>query len=152
MVTFMASAVVIGLLTASPAHALKLFGINLFGSEEETIEVINPVRYDATLSTGDADSDLAERLENAASLVNDEEQPVSGDLGIVIKAREDRDRLVAVLYEEARYGGTVHISIEGVDIDALPPKPDFRSLTPCAGYSQHHTRPGLQARLGAVRG
>ena len=33
--TFTASAVVIGVLTASPAHALKLFGINLFGSEEE---------------------------------------------------------------------------------------------------------------------
>ncbi|WP_395516372.1 autotransporter assembly complex protein TamA [Pseudorhizobium flavum] len=149
MVTFTASAVVIGLLTASPAHALKLFGINLFGSEEETIEVINPVRYDATLSTGDADSDLAERLENAASLVNDEEQPVSGDLGIVIKAREDRDRLVAVLYEEARYGGTVHISIEGVDIDALPPNPTFDHSRPVPVTVS--IIPGPVFKLGSVR-
>src|SRR5690606_15086485 len=92
---FAACALLAGLSVVSDAHAFKLFGLTLFGSDDETVEVINPVRYDATLDTGSADKDLAERLENTASLVNDEEQPVSGDLGIVIKAREDRDRLVA---------------------------------------------------------
>ncbi|WP_408004541.1 autotransporter assembly complex protein TamA [Pseudorhizobium endolithicum] len=131
------------------AHALKLFGLNLFGSEEETVEVINPVRYDATLDTGAADKDLAKRLENAASLVNDEEQPVSGDLGIVIKAREDRDRLVAVLYEEARYGGTVHITIQGTDLDALPPNPTFDHSQPVPVTVT--VVPGPVFALGSVR-
>ena len=147
--TFTASAVVIGLLSVSPAHAFKLFGLNLFGSDEETVEVINPVRYDATLSTGDADRDLAKRLENATTLVNDEKQPVSGDLGIVIKAREDRDRLVAVLYEEARYGGTVDIAIDGVDIDALPPNPTFDHSRPVPVTVT--VVPGPVFTLGSVR-
>lgn len=115
---------------AQDAHAFKIFGITLFGEEEETVEVIDPVRYEATLATGDADKDLKKRLENASSLNTDQKQPVSGDLGVVIKAREDRDRLVAVLYEEARYGGIVSISIGGVDIDQLPPNPTFDHSRP----------------------
>jgi len=78
---------------ASQAYAFKIFGITLFGSDEETVEVIDPVRYEATIDTGDADGDLADRLGSAAALVNDDEKPVSGDLGIIVKAREDRDRL-----------------------------------------------------------
>lgn len=117
---------------ANQAHALKLFGINLFGSDEEdeAAEVINPVRYEATLNTEGAEGELKERLETTTSLVNDEELPVSGDLGLVVKAREDRERLVAVLYEEAHYGGVVRISIAGTDLDRLPPNPVFDHSRP----------------------
>jgi translocation and assembly module TamA len=125
-----ASAAAIAFCTVSDAHAFKLFGITLFGSEDEAVEVINPVEYEATIETGTADTDLAERLENAASLVNDDEDPVSGDLGLVVKAREDRDRLVAVLYEDARYGGIVRITIQGQDLDELPPNPTFDHSQP----------------------
>jgi translocation and assembly module TamA len=126
----MSAILAISPILVSEAHAFKIFGITLFGSDEETVEVIDPVRYDADLRTGDADGDLADRLETASSLVSDEEEPVSGDLGIVIKAREDRDRLVAVLYEEAHYGGVVRISIAGTDIDNLPPNPTFDHSAP----------------------
>ncbi|WP_449619157.1 autotransporter assembly complex protein TamA [Rhizobium halophilum] len=125
-----ASSSVLALCSISDAHALKLFGITLFGEDEEEIEVINPVAYNATIDTGTTDENLAERLQNAASLVNDDEQPVSGDLGLVVKAREDRDRLVAVLYEDARYGGTVHITIQGRDLDELPINPTFDHTQP----------------------
>jgi translocation and assembly module TamA len=144
-----ASAAIAALSCVQEAHALKLFGINLFGSEEETVEVINPVRYDATLNTGDADGNLADRLENAAALVNDEKQPASGDLGIVIKAREDRDRLVAVLYEEARYGGIVRISIQGTDLDNLSPNPSFDHSQPVPVTI--NVVPGPVFKLGSVR-
>lgn len=144
-----ASAAIAALSCVQQAHALKLFGINLFGSEEETVEVINPVRYDATLNTGDADGNLADRLENAAALVNDEKQPASGDLGIVIKAREDRDRLVAVLYEEARYGGIVRISIQDTDLDNLPPNPSFDHSQPVPVTI--NVVPGPVFKLGSVR-
>ncbi|MCO5733620.1 autotransporter assembly complex family protein [Rhizobium sp. SSA_523] len=117
--------------TSREAHALKLFGITLFGSEEEeAADVIDPVRYDASLDTTAAEGELKDRLETATALVNDEEQPVSGDLGLVIKAREDRERLVAILYEEARYGGVVRITIAGTDIDRLPPSPVFDHSAP----------------------
>ncbi|AXV16606.1 hypothetical protein CYG48_13465 [Neorhizobium sp. SOG26] len=135
---------------ATDAHAFKIFGITLFGDDEDdAIEVIDPVRYDATLDTGDADKDLKERLENAASLVNDEEQPVSGDLGVVIKAREDRERLIAVLYEEARYGGTVQISVAGTNIDSLPPNPTFDHSRPVPVTVR--VDPGPVFALGAVK-
>jgi translocation and assembly module TamA len=131
------------------AFAFKIFGITLFGDNDDTLEVIDPVRYDATLDTGDADKKLKERLETAASLVNDEEQPVSGDLGVVIKAREDRERLVAVLYEEARYGGTVQISVAGTDIDALPPTPTFDHAAPVPVTVR--IVPGPVFRLGSIK-
>jgi len=134
---------------AKNAYAFKIFGITLFGSDEETAQVIDPVRYDATLDTGGADKDLKERLETAASLVNDEKQPVSGDLGVVIKAREDRERLVAVLYEEARYGGTVHITVAGTDIDQLPPNPTFDHGAPVPVAVR--IEPGPVFHIGSVR-
>lgn len=134
---------------ADKAYAFKIFGITLFGDNEDTVEVIDPVRYDATLQTGDADKDLKERLENAASLVTDEKQPVSGDLGVVIKAREDRKRLIAVLFEEARYGGIVQISVAGTDIDRLPPNPTFDHSAPVPVTVS--IVPGPVFKLGSVR-
>uniref|UniRef100_UPI0038572E9A autotransporter assembly complex protein TamA n=1 Tax=Rhizobium terrae TaxID=2171756 RepID=UPI0038572E9A len=134
---------------AGDAYAFKLFGITLFGDNDDTLEVIDPVRYDATLETGNADKDLKKRLESAASLVTDEKQPVSGDLGVIIKAREDRDRLIAVLYEEARYGGTVHISVAGTDIDRLPPNPTFDHGAPVPVAVR--INPGPLFKLGSVR-
>jgi translocation and assembly module TamA len=131
------------------AYAFKIFGITLFGDDEDKQDVIDPVRYTATLDTADADDDLKERLETAASLVNDEKLPVSGDLGVVIKAREDRERLVAVLYEEARYGGTVHITVAGTDIDALPPNPTFDHSAPVPVAVR--IEPGPLFHIGSVR-
>jgi len=144
-----ASAVTLALCSVSEASAFKLFGITLFGRDEETIEVINPVNYTATIDTGTDEKKLAERLENAASLVNDAEQPASGDLGIVVKAREDRDRLVAVLYEEARYGGTVRITIDGRDLDQLPVNPTFDHSRPVPVTVT--VIPGPTFTLGSVR-
>ncbi|WP_208645006.1 autotransporter assembly complex protein TamA [Rhizobium gallicum] len=108
------------------AHAFKLFGITIFGEDENDSEQVpDPVRYDANLTTNTADPDLKEALENSSRLIGDEERPVSGDLGIVVKARDDRDRLIAALYENARYGGVVTITIDGKNIDDLPPNPTF---------------------------
>lgn len=115
---------------APDAYALKIFGFSLFETEDETAEVINPVRYDATLDIKGAGGELQDRLETATALVADKGQPVSGDLGLVVKAREDRERLVAVLYEEGHYGGVVHISIGGTDLDQLPPNPVFDHNSP----------------------
>src|SRR5690606_39669974 len=47
------------------------------------------------------------------------------------------------------YGGTVHISIEGVDIDALPPNPTFDHSRPVPVTVS--IIPGPVFRLGSVR-
>jgi translocation and assembly module TamA len=109
----------------SQAYAFELFGIRLFGSDEADRDIIDPVDYSIVLDTGEADRALKKSLERTSLLVADEDQPVSGDLGLVIKARDDRDRLIATLYENALYGGIVTVTIDGRDIDTLPPNPVF---------------------------
>ncbi|MCM2475257.1 outer membrane protein assembly factor [Rhizobium sp. CG5] len=117
-------------LAASEAYAFKLFGITIFGEPETANDVIDPVTYKADLSTSTTDKDLREVLENSSRLVQEADKPVSGDLGLVIKARDDRDRLLAALYENARYGGVVTVEIDGLSIDALPPNPVFDHAAP----------------------
>lgn len=117
-------------LSLNDAHAFKIFGISFFEGEEETNDVIDPVDYNLTLTEGSADEELKEALENNSRLFQDKEEPVSGDLGLVIKARDDRDRLLATLYEQARYGGTVEVMVNGQDIDTLPPDPSFPDGAP----------------------
>ncbi len=123
----LASTLAILPLAAEPAFAFKIFGMRFFESDEEEPEVIDPVNYALTFDAGTDDDELKGVIEAAALLKQDEGEPVSGDLGLVIKARDDRDRILAALYEKARYGGVVEIRINGTPIDSLPPDPSFPS-------------------------
>lgn len=119
-----------GPLTATDAYAFKIFGMRFFESKEEPIDVVDPVNYSLTLNENSGDADLKEALESSSRLFQDKEKPVSGDLGLAIKARDDRDRLLAALYEQARYGGVVNVKVNGQDIDTLPPDPVFPDGAP----------------------
>ncbi|QFI67833.1 autotransporter assembly complex protein TamA [Sinorhizobium alkalisoli] len=121
----LAASTALGPFSAGKALAINIFGLRLFESAEEEIQVIDPVRYALTFESGADDADLREALENASRLYQDRDKPVSGDLGLLIKARDDRERLLAALYENARYGGVVSIQINGQDIETLPPDPSF---------------------------
>lgn len=132
----------------SQANAFELFGIRLFGSDEADRDVIDPVDYTITLDTGDADRALKKSLQRTSLLLADEEKPVSGDLGLVIKARDDRDRLIATLYENALYGGIVTVTIDGKDIDSLPPNPVFDRSRPVPVAIS--VKPGPTFTLGDV--
>jgi translocation and assembly module TamA len=119
-----------GPLSVTDAHAFKIFGMRFFEKDEDTTEVVDPVNYSLTLNEPSGDADLKEALENSSRLFQDKDKPVSGDLGLAIKARDDRDRLLAALYEQARYGGTVAVTVNGQDIDRLPPDPVFPDGAP----------------------
>jgi translocation and assembly module TamA len=108
------------------AFAFKLFGVRLWGSEEPEIEVINPVKYAVTLNAADADKSLKGSLENSSLLLADKDKPASGDLGLLIKARDDRDR-------SATQSG-------------------LRSLRSGACDHNRHPRPCLHARQYQARG
>lgn len=116
----------IGLSVLAPttAHAFKIFGWKFFEGDSNVAAVTDPVKYSLTF-TDNADKELKAKLSEASALVQDKEDPVNGDLGLVIKARDDRERLLAALYENARYGALVNISIDGTPIDELPPVPEF---------------------------
>ena len=94
------------------AAAFEIFGIKLWGSSnDEDADIVDPLRYSVSIEVPDADKDLVKKLENASTLKADEEQPVSGSLGLLAKARSDREQLVAALYADARYEGLVTITI-----------------------------------------
>ncbi|TIX30260.1 MAG: outer membrane protein assembly factor, partial [Mesorhizobium sp.] len=132
------------------AAAFEIFGIKLWGSsKDEDADIVDPLRYSVTLNAPDADKDLVKRLENASALKNDEDHPVSGSLGLMAKARGDREQLVAALYADARYEGVVTITIEGKSIDELPPDAEFKGPQPIPVVVS--VAPGAKFTLGNIR-
>lgn len=132
------------------AFALKIFGIQLWGSDKDKAnEVLDPVPFTVTLNTPGADSKLRDSLENSSLMVTEPDKPASGDLGLFIRAKDDRDRLIAALYENARYGGVVKVRIAGQDIDSLPPNPTFNTSGPVPVVID--VTPGPMFKLGTVR-
>jgi translocation and assembly module TamA len=109
--------------SAPMARAFEIFGWKFFEEEDDSANISDPVKYSLTFTPGE--EDLAKDLQNASALYADQEKPVSGDLGLVIKARDDRDRLLAALYQKARYGALVTVKVDGTEIDQLPAVPTF---------------------------
>jgi translocation and assembly module TamA len=136
------------LLWAGPVFAFELFGVRLWGSAEEEGAVVDPLDYAVTLDTGDSDSELAADLRAASTLIADEDKPVSGSLGLLAKARGEREQLVAALYEAARYDGTIDIRIAGRSLDEIPPDAEFSQTGPVPVTVR--VTPGQVFRLGAI--
>ncbi|HLP71029.1 MAG TPA: autotransporter assembly complex family protein [Rhizobium sp.] len=135
--------------SAGEAYAFKIFGITLFGEDKADAEVVDPLNYSVTLDTDGSDRELARAIERSSLLVNQADNPVSGDLGLVIKARDDRDRLIAALYERAHYGGVVTVTIGSRNIDDLPPNPKFDRSGPVPVTLR--VEPGPVFTLGDIR-
>lgn len=110
---------------AIPATAFELFGFRLWGSSEEDKDIVDPLRYSATLTVSDGDEDLQSTLEKASELMAEQERPVSGSLGLLSRARADRELLIAALYRVARYDGVVTIAINGQVLDDIAPDAVF---------------------------
>lgn len=106
----------------APASALELFGLKLFGGNEEAeAEVIGtPHFYSVDFIVEGADEELERALKAASNLWNDREEPASGSGGLIAKARSDYRRILDALYAEARYGGAISIAINGREAADLP--------------------------------
>ena len=142
-----AAMIAMGALAAPSAHAFELFGMKFFESEEEAEAVVDPLDYTLTFEAGTSDSDLEDALRDASILLADEEKPVSGSLGLISKARSERELLIAALYSKARYEGVVEVTVAGRPIDEIPPDADFgNGPVPVAVRVQ----PGDEFRLGDV--
>jgi translocation and assembly module TamA len=106
-----------------PAYAFEIFGVRLWGSAEpeaEDLVIGDPQRYQVEF-TVTGDNDIESVLQAASNLWGDREEPASGAAGLIAKARSDYRRLLATLYSEARYGGTISIRIDGREAADLPP-------------------------------
>jgi translocation and assembly module TamA len=106
-------------LHGAPAAAFELFGYRLWGEDPADAETVDPVPYAVTLVVASGDTELTERLEQASVLIGREDLPPSGTVGLVARARDDREGLIAVLYEEGRYGGTVEIELAGRPLESI---------------------------------
>lgn len=118
--TLMAAAAVV----SGPASAFELFGFKIFGGDDaaETEDVIGePQNYAVEFAVTGPDEDIQKTLQGASTLWKDREKPASGVGGLLAKARGDYKRLLATLYGEGRYGGTISILIDGQEAADLPP-------------------------------
>lgn len=107
-----------------PASAFDLFGIKLFESRkaDDSEDVIgDPQTYTVEFAVSGDDDDIEKRLKNSSTLWKDREKPASGVAGLLAKARGDYRRLLAALYSEGRYGGTISILVDGRQAADLPP-------------------------------
>ncbi|AJY48054.1 membrane protein [Martelella endophytica] len=118
-------------LSAEKAAAFSLFGIHLWGERDAEVDTVqDPVRYTVNFTLTGGDSDLEGFLRRRSELVSGQDQPVDGDLGLLVKARDDLQILVGSLYERAYYGGLVDIYIEGRPITDIVGLPNFDRVNP----------------------
>ena len=114
-------------MAAAPVPAFEIFGLKLFEdqSEQDADAVIaDPQPYAVTVTVnGEGDAESAVR--NASALLADQDEPASGAAGLLAKARGDYRRIVAALYNEGYYGGTVAIRVGGAEVTNLAPDVDL---------------------------
>ena len=114
----------VGMATA-PAYAFELFGMKFFEDEADEAAVIaDPQPYAVTVVVN-ATGPLESVVRNASALIADQNEPASGAAGLLAKARGDYRRVVAALYNEGYYGGTVSIRVDGVEASNLAPDVDL---------------------------
>jgi translocation and assembly module TamA len=117
--------------TPTPASALELFGYCLFGdckTGDESDGLIDPKRYDVSLdvtASGQPDRDLKKAIENASLLWQDRKSPAAGSAGLLTRAKADYKRILAALYNDARYGAEISITWNGREIANVPAGTEF---------------------------
>lgn len=116
----MACLIAVSCNASTSAHAFDLFG--LFKNQDasaaaDSVDVANPVNYKASIQSGNAALD--ELLAPNSVLIKEQATPASGTTGLVTRARIDQKRLLGTLYDQAFYGGTVDILINGQSVDVI---------------------------------
>jgi len=123
-------------LPPEPAAAFELFGRCLFGEcrSDDDEELIDPKRYEVSLevvSAGEPDRDLEKAIQNASLIWQERKKPAAGSAGLLTRAKADYRRILAALYNEARYSAEISITWDGREIANLPvgtELPDFAQL------------------------
>jgi len=126
----------VGLLLATsvsvPAHAFSLFGIHLWGAQEDEqqVQVIDPLPYTVTFDITGVGGGTARSIQDASSLWTDRETPASGVGGLLSKARGDYRRLLAALYQAGFYGPYISIKANGQEVADLTLAVEFPANVP----------------------
>lgn len=108
------------------ASAFDLFGIHLWGKKNQTdknADVIGvPKHYKVKVVAAPGAPEAGVKIVKAASsLVEDDDKPASGSAGLLAKARGDYRKILAALYAEGYYGGTISILVNGQEAANILP-------------------------------
>jgi translocation and assembly module TamA len=142
-----ASAAVLIATSAAPASSFELFGRKFFEREQETAIVPDAQPYELDFNVAGDDEDLTEAIENASSLSRDQEQLPPGTAGLIARARGDYGRILAALYSQGRYGGSIEILVQGQPADTIRPDIELPDPVPVTV----NVDPGPLFRFGAIR-
>lgn len=111
---------------ALPANAFDIFGWKPFGGAEEEGEAVpDPIPYEAELAVSTGNEDLTSDMKSTSLLLQQQDKPPSGEAGLIARALSDRERLVAKLYADGRYGGTVSIKLAGLPLETALEQSDL---------------------------
>lgn len=116
----------------SPAFPFELFGKKFFehGDKKDEDTIGTPQHYSVdfhvkpvvvTVPKALKGKGLEKALEAASGLWADRKKPASGAAGLLVKAHSDYKSLLAALYAQGRYGGSISILVNGKEAAALPP-------------------------------
>ncbi|WP_309086064.1 autotransporter assembly complex family protein [Chelativorans sp.] len=116
------------LVAPAPALALEIFGLRLFERDRPEDEVIGtPQPYTVDFVVQGEEDGIERTLRRASRLWGGRDEPASGAAGLIATARGDYRRLLNALYADARYGGTISITIDGREAADLPPDAELAS-------------------------
>ncbi len=110
----------------APAPAFELFGTCLFGecksSQNDDLELIDPINYSVEFKVSPSDNkETAKAVESASELWRGRNSAVAGSAGLVTRAKGDYRRILAALYDEGHYGGTISITVNGREAADIEP-------------------------------
>ncbi len=104
---------------AAPASAFEIFGIHLFG-REKTPPPPGSISYSVEVVTPEGDRAVNKQVRNASRLFADKKDPSPGPAALLATARGDYQRILATLYADGRYGGTISIKVDGLEAADAP--------------------------------
>ncbi|MFG1400794.1 autotransporter assembly complex protein TamA [Xanthobacter sediminis] len=94
--------------------------INFFNPNRETAEdgpAIDAVPYTIDIEVVNADRSVRSAVLDASNLESLKSRPPAGAAGLVRRVTADRERIIAALYANGYYGGTMEITISGNRLD-----------------------------------
>ncbi len=125
---FVLSALTAATLLPLPAMAFTFLGITLFEDQnalDADAVIADPQPYTVDFAVTGGDETVENNARNASALWEGRERVASGAAGLLANARTDYRRIVAALYAEGYYGGTVSITVDGREATDLPPDADL---------------------------
>ncbi|MEO0497074.1 MAG: autotransporter assembly complex family protein [Pseudomonadota bacterium] len=111
----------------SHAYALELFGRCLWGDCPDATQraladgIIDPTTYSVSVNVAyGAAEEVEEIIKTSSALWDGRETPASGSAGLLNTAQGDYRNILAGLYNDGRYGGSISITWQGREVSDLP--------------------------------